>query len=237
MDTRSGDTEGSKRVRRVTARRQQVLATAALTVGMAAGGYGIAHARDHVDVVERIELVASSSGGPAAGAAQRRRSTTRTDRAGPGETLLTGDKAAKATAAAKAAVPGGTIIRVETDANQGATYEAHMNKSDGSEVTVLMDANFKVTSVVPFGPPVPARQRRTAAEPPRRAHRLRARKLPRRNARRRAPRDSRTAHGSNDARSALAGGRQSTARGVGPEPFEAVEPRVSSRNTCTTTSP
>ena len=27
-----------------------------------------------------------------------------------------------------------------------------MTKSGGSEVTVLMDANFKVTSVAPFGP-------------------------------------------------------------------------------------
>ena len=71
---------------------------------------------------------------------------------GPGETLLTGDAKAKATAAAKAAVPSGTIIRVETDANQGAKYEAHMKKSDGSYVTVLMDSNFKVTSIVPFGP-------------------------------------------------------------------------------------
>jgi hypothetical protein len=62
------------------------------------------------------------------------------------ETLLTGDTAAKVKAAALAAVPGGTIQRVETDA-EGATYEAHMTKSDGSIVTVKLDANFKVTSV------------------------------------------------------------------------------------------
>ncbi|HSW79961.1 MAG TPA: hypothetical protein VLG47_04250 [Candidatus Saccharimonadales bacterium] len=65
---------------------------------------------------------------------------------GTKEELLTGDTAAKATAAAKAAEPGATIIRVETDA-EGAKYEAHMKKSDGSMVTVKMDANFKVTSV------------------------------------------------------------------------------------------
>ena len=62
------------------------------------------------------------------------------------ETLLTGDTATKAKAAALAAVPGGTIERVETDA-EGATYEAHMTKADGSEVTVKLDANFKVTGV------------------------------------------------------------------------------------------
>jgi ABC-type transport system substrate-binding protein len=62
------------------------------------------------------------------------------------ETLLTGDAATKAKAAAIAAVPGGTVQRVENDA-EGATYEAHMTKADGSQVTVKMDANFKVTAV------------------------------------------------------------------------------------------
>jgi hypothetical protein len=62
------------------------------------------------------------------------------------ETLLTGDTAAKVTAAANAAVPGGTIERVETDA-EGSKYEAHMVKADGTHVTVKVDASFKVTSV------------------------------------------------------------------------------------------
>jgi hypothetical protein len=60
------------------------------------------------------------------------------------ETVLTGDSATKATAAAQAAVPGATVIRVETDA-EGATYEVHMKKSDGSSVTVKMDSSFNVT--------------------------------------------------------------------------------------------
>jgi ABC-type transport system substrate-binding protein len=62
------------------------------------------------------------------------------------ETLLTGDTATKVTAAATAAVPGATIQRVENDA-EGATYEAHMQKADGSLVTVKLDASFKVTSI------------------------------------------------------------------------------------------
>lgn len=65
---------------------------------------------------------------------------------GTKETLLTGDTATKATAAAQAAVSGGTILRVETDA-EDATYEAHVKKSDGSQVTVKMDANYNVTSI------------------------------------------------------------------------------------------
>jgi predicted enzyme related to lactoylglutathione lyase len=67
------------------------------------------------------------------------------------EELLTGDEAEKAKAAALAAVSGGTIIRVETDA-EGATYEAHMTKSDGTQVTVKMDGNFKVTGTETGGP-------------------------------------------------------------------------------------
>jgi hypothetical protein len=64
---------------------------------------------------------------------------------GPGETLLTGTTAEKVKAAALAAVPGGTILRVETDSG-GAEYEAHMTKADGTPVTVKLDANFKVTA-------------------------------------------------------------------------------------------
>ncbi len=63
------------------------------------------------------------------------------------ESLITGDDAAKATAAAEAAVPGATAQRVETDA-EGAAYEVHMTKSDGSIVTVKLDANFNVTSTI-----------------------------------------------------------------------------------------
>ncbi|MFA5107687.1 MAG: hypothetical protein WC497_05180 [Patescibacteria group bacterium] len=60
------------------------------------------------------------------------------------EELLTGDTAANVTKAALAAVPGGTIQRVETDA-EGAVYEAHMTKADGSRVTVYFDANYQLT--------------------------------------------------------------------------------------------
>jgi len=63
---------------------------------------------------------------------------------GKTEEVLTGDLAAKATAAALAAEPGATIERVETDAD-GATYEAHIVKADGTKATILFDADFNVT--------------------------------------------------------------------------------------------
>jgi hypothetical protein len=62
------------------------------------------------------------------------------------EELLTGDTAQKVKDAALAAVPGGSIQRVENDA-EGSPYEAHMTKADGSHVTVKVDAGFGVTSV------------------------------------------------------------------------------------------
>jgi hypothetical protein len=62
------------------------------------------------------------------------------------EKALTGSDADKVRAAALDAVPGGTVYRVETDAD-GDAYEAHMTKSDGSLVTVKLDEEFKVAGV------------------------------------------------------------------------------------------
>jgi uncharacterized membrane protein YkoI len=63
------------------------------------------------------------------------------------ETLLTGDTAAKVREAALARVSGGTIDRVETDADGHAAYEAHMTRSDGSRVTVYVNKAFEVAGV------------------------------------------------------------------------------------------
>ena len=61
------------------------------------------------------------------------------------EQLLTGDVAAKVTAAAKAKEPHATIQRVETDSD--GVYEAHMVRSDGTLITVQIDKDFNVTNV------------------------------------------------------------------------------------------
>jgi hypothetical protein len=71
---------------------------------------------------------------------------------GQGETALTGEAADKVTAAAKDKVPGGTVLRVETDSGSAA-YEAHVRKSDGTEVVVLFNKDIEVTGVEDFGPP------------------------------------------------------------------------------------
>ena len=67
---------------------------------------------------------------------------------GGGETALRGTTASRVTAAALAAVPGATVLRVTTE-HQGASnpYEAHLSKADGSRVTVLIGSAFNVMSV------------------------------------------------------------------------------------------
>jgi hypothetical protein len=68
-------------------------------------------------------------------------------RNGQRENPLTGDTASKVKAAALAKVPGATVERVETDADHGSPYEAHVRKADGSRLEVLVDKDFQVTAV------------------------------------------------------------------------------------------
>jgi uncharacterized membrane protein YkoI len=96
----------------------------------------------------------SSASSPAAQsqpAAQRDPSQGGHQANGKTETLLSGDTASKVEAAALAKVAGGTVERVETDADHGSPYEAHVRKSDGTEVEVLVDKDFKVTAVNAMG--------------------------------------------------------------------------------------
>jgi uncharacterized membrane protein YkoI len=69
---------------------------------------------------------------------------------GKTEALLTGDTASKVKAAALAKVPG-TVERVETNVDSSAPYEAHIVKSDGSEVTVEINSDFTVNAVNAMG--------------------------------------------------------------------------------------
>jgi hypothetical protein len=66
---------------------------------------------------------------------------------GKTEQALTGDTAAKVKAAALKKISGGTIERVETDVDHGSPYEAHVTKSDGTQLEVLVNKSFEVTAV------------------------------------------------------------------------------------------
>jgi uncharacterized membrane protein YkoI len=69
---------------------------------------------------------------------------------GKTEKLLTGDVASKVRAAALAKVAG-TVERVETNVDSSAPYEAHIRKSDGTEVEVQVNSDYSVAAVNTMG--------------------------------------------------------------------------------------
>ena len=120
--------------------------TAALMLAAVIGGGAIgasalpAMADDAAGTTSSSPTAATGSGTAGSGGAARGPHQAN----GKTEEILTGDTAAKVEAAVKAAQPGATIERMETDAD-GATYEAHITKADGTRATVLLDDNFAVT--------------------------------------------------------------------------------------------
>lgn len=130
---------------------ERVVVLAALAFGVAAGTYGIANAANGSSSGSSGSSSALSSGGwPAAAGRPPAPPGTNGQpwgRQRSDETPLTGDALAKVTQLAKARVPGGTIVRVETDADGHSAYEAHMVKADGTPVTVYVNKQFEVVSV------------------------------------------------------------------------------------------
>jgi hypothetical protein len=95
-----------------------------------------------------------NGGGSGNGAGADQRSGPAARRRGPPhrpngvrEEPLSGDVAQKVRDAALAKVDGGTIERVETDADHGSPYEAHVRRSDGTELEILVNKDFEVTAV------------------------------------------------------------------------------------------
>ena len=133
------------------------LITSALVAGTALGAAGVASAATNdSSATSNAPATATApsarpDGTPPQGAPQGQDPFTM--RNGPGEELLTGSIADQVTAKALEAVPGATVIRVETDAH-GAKYEARLKKSDGTAVTVTFDENLAVKDTVDgFGVP------------------------------------------------------------------------------------
>ncbi|MDX6643904.1 MAG: hypothetical protein QOD76_1866 [Solirubrobacteraceae bacterium] len=122
----------------MNALRKTVLATLALGA-IAAGAAGLAGAASSGSSSTASGTTARAPHDPAG--APRGTPPQRSD-----EKLLTDGTADKVRAAALAKVPGASVIRVETDA-EGSPYEAHLRKSDGSEVTVKVDKQFAATAV------------------------------------------------------------------------------------------
>jgi hypothetical protein len=135
----------------------RVVALGAVGLGLAAGSYGVASAATGSSSSTGTAAASTTAAAQPTTGAQQPWGGQRSD-----ETLLTGDTAAKVTQAALAAVTGGTVVRVESDADGHALYEAHMTKADGTPVTVYVDKAFKVVSVE-TGMPVPSSGARTTA--------------------------------------------------------------------------
>jgi hypothetical protein len=131
-DEATGKATGGSRRRRLAS--VGLVASGLLAGGILAGSH-IAGAQSNASTTASSAATVASTGG----------TDPANMRHGPGETLLTDGTASRVRAAALAAVPGGTIIRVETD-SAGSPYEAHVRKSDGTIVTVKIDRAFKVTS-------------------------------------------------------------------------------------------
>ena len=119
----------------------KALVALAVAVGVATGSYGVASA------------ASGGSGSPSSSSTSPPPVMAAPDPQHPwggqrsDETLLTRDTASKVEAAAKAKVPNGTIVPVETDADGNAAYEAHMTKADGTPVTVYVNEQFEAVNV------------------------------------------------------------------------------------------
>ena len=122
-------------------------ALGATVFGLAAGSYGIASAASGNGSTSTSTSTATTPAATSTPSAPQGWGQQRSD-----ETPLTGDALAQVTAVAKAALPGATIVRVETDADGNAKYEAHAVKSDGTLATVYVDESFKLVSVQTGGP-------------------------------------------------------------------------------------
>jgi uncharacterized membrane protein YkoI len=120
-------------------RVRRVAATGAIVLGLVAGSYGVAAAASGNGSSSDGRTTQSASAAPDP---QNPWGGQRSD-----ETPLTGDTLAKVKAAALADVPNATIVRVETDADGHAAYEAHILKEDGTPATVYVDKQFDVVSV------------------------------------------------------------------------------------------
>jgi len=132
--------------------RTTAIAAVCAAVGTAGGIAGVSAATSGDD----SNGAGSSGSGSSAAAPDRGFDPSKGGHTGPNgvrEELLTGDVAAKVRQAALDKVGGGTVERVETDADHGSPYEAHIRRSDGTELEVLVNKDFSVTAVNEMGQP------------------------------------------------------------------------------------
>ena len=139
---------------------RSMLVTGAAVGAAAAGGGAIASAATSNTSSSSSTPSAPAQGAPGYGQGVPASGPSRGGRFNPSqgghtvngktETLLTGQTAAKVRAAALAKVSG-TVQRVETNVDDSAPYEAHIVKSDGTEVEVQVNSDYTVAAVNAMG--------------------------------------------------------------------------------------
>ncbi len=129
----------------------RMLVVAAVVAGAALGSYGIAAAASGSGSTQTslsTTAAAPTAAAPMQAPAQAPNAQNPSGAQRSDETLLTGDTAAKVKQLALARVgSGATVVRVETDADGHAAYEAHMVKADGTPVTVYVNRSYEVVAV------------------------------------------------------------------------------------------
>jgi hypothetical protein len=120
---------------------RSVFVTLALALGIAFGSYGVASAATSSSSSSSTTTTTGAPAAPPGANAAQPWGSQRSD-----ETPLTGDALSKVKAIALDKVPGGTVVRVETDADGNAAYEAHMLTASGTPTTVYVDASFNFVS-------------------------------------------------------------------------------------------
>lgn len=96
---------------------------------------------------KRVAVAAAGAGVLLAVAAGGVAVATGGDDDGPSSHQYTQEQADAATRAALKATRGGTANSVETDSENGATYEVEVTKPDGVTVDVRLDENYKVVVI------------------------------------------------------------------------------------------
>jgi uncharacterized membrane protein YkoI len=130
------------------------LVGAAAVAAAAVGGAAIASAATSGNPPSSSSAQTPAASGTAQGQPQRDPSQGRHTVNGKTEEPLSGDAESKVRAAALAKVPG-TVERVETNVDSSAPYEAHIRKSDGTEVEVQVGSDYTVSAVNEMGGPHP----------------------------------------------------------------------------------
>ena len=127
------------------------LALGAMVVGIALGSYGIAAAASGNSSSSNAGSAAASTtpaaparpGPPPGGNSQNPWGRQRSD-----ETALMGNALQKVKEAALAKLgQSARVVRIETDADGHAAYEAHMLKADGTPAAVYVNKSFHVVGV------------------------------------------------------------------------------------------